>query len=146
MAARALGATDPNERIELSFVLRPRRPLEALEARLSHGQAPLSREEFAARYGADPADLRKVQAFARQHGLDVLESSAARRTVRVAGGAGDVATLFGVRLLDFQQEDGARFHAPTGDIQVPDELEGVIQGVFGFDTRPLARRAQHGGL
>ena len=61
MPARALGPTRPDRRVELSLVLRPRRPLEELEARLSQGQAALSREEFAAAYGADPADLEKVE-------------------------------------------------------------------------------------
>ena len=46
---------DPNERIEISVMLKPRRPLEELEARLNQpGAAVLSREEFAASYGADP--------------------------------------------------------------------------------------------
>jgi len=140
MVARALGPTDPDQRIELSLLLRPRRPLEELEARLSQGQQPLTREEFAAAYGADPGDLEKVESFARRHGLQVVEASAPRRTVRVAGKAGDLASLFGVQLLEFQDEDGTRFRAPNGELEVPDELEDVVQGVFGLDTRPRARR------
>ena len=140
MPARALGPTHPDRRIELSLVLRPRRPLEELEGRLSEHQRPLTREEFAAAYGADPADLEKVESFARRHGLDVVEASAARRTVRVAGRAADLASLFGVQLLEFQEEDGTRFRAPSGEPREPDELKDVVQAVFGLDTRPRARR------
>jgi kumamolisin len=140
MAARALGPTDPGQRIELSLVLRPRRPLDELEARLSQHQRPLTREEFATAYGADPGDLERVESFVRRHGLAVVQASAPRRTVRVAGRAGDLASLFGVQLLEFQDEDGTRFREPNGELRVPDELKDIVQGVFGLDTRPRARR------
>jgi kumamolisin len=141
MSARALGPTDPHRRIELSLVLRPRRPLQELETRLGQHQRPLTREEFGAMYGADPADLQKVESFARRHGLEVVEASAPRRTVRIAGKAGDLAALFGVQLLDFEDTDGTRFLAPSGEPRLPDELKDIVQGVFGLDTRPRARRA-----
>jgi kumamolisin len=109
-----------------------------VEARLSRGEPPLSREAFAAAYAADPADIGTVEAFARQHGLRVVESSAARRTVRVAGRAAELAALFGVELLDCAQADGARFLVPSGQPQVPAELRDIVQAVFGLDTRPRA--------
>jgi kumamolisin len=141
MPARALGPTHPDERIELSLMLRPRRPLEELEARLKHGQPALTRAEFAASYGADQADLARVESFARERALDVLEASAARRTVRLAGTAADIGALFDVKLVDYQLDDGTRFRAPTGPVHIPPELQDMVQGVFGLDTRPRARRA-----
>jgi kumamolisin len=99
------------------------------------GQEPMSREDFAATYGADPADLGRVEDFARQHTLEVVESSQERRTVRLAGRAEDVAAAFGV---SFRPEGGYR--VPSGPAALPPELEGVVQGVFGLDTRPVARR------
>lgn len=118
---------DPNQRVEVSLIVRPRRSLNEMEARL--GQ-PISREEFAAAYGADPSDLASVEKFAREHGLEVVESSQARRTVRLAGRAEDVAAAFGVTL---HEEGGHR--VPSGDAKLPPEVEGV----FGLDTRPIAR-------
>ena len=45
---------------------------------------PASRKPaFAARYGADPAEIDKVAAFVRGHGLTVEETNAARRIVVV---------------------------------------------------------------
>lgn len=144
MAAQEVGETNPDQRIELSVVLKPRRSLEALQARLDQGLPPLTREEYADSYGADAAEVARVEAFARAHGLQVIESSPARRTVRVAGTARDVAALFGIRLLEYRSEDGTRFRAPSGPIQVPGELADVVQAVFGLDTRPVARRRAHG--
>jgi kumamolisin len=126
---------DPNERIEISVMLKPRRPLEELEARLNQpGAAVLSREEFAASYGADPADVAKVEAFARQHTLEVVESSPARRTVRLAGTAKDISAALGVQFF----QDG-RFRGYTGEVQTPPELQGIVENVFGLDSHPVAR-------
>jgi kumamolisin len=136
MQADVLGPVDPDERVEVSMIVRPRRPLAELEARLDR---PMTREEFAASYGADPADLSQVEAFARTHGLVVLESSAARRTVRVAGRAADVERAFGVRLVRQRLGDGTEFRSPDGPVNVPDELSGIVESIFGLDTRPAAR-------
>jgi kumamolisin len=126
---------DPNERIEISVMVRPRRPLEELEARLNQpGAAVLSREEFAASYGADPADVAKVEAFAGQHNLDVVESSPARRTVRLAGTTTDISAVLHVQFF----QDG-RFRGYSGDVQIPPELQGIVENVFGLDSHPVAR-------
>lgn len=135
MQADALGPVDPNERVEVSLMVRPRRPLSELEARLDK---PMTREEFAASYGADPNDLASVERFAREHGLEVLESSQPRRTVRLGGRAADVARAFGVALQRRRLPDGTEFRAPDGPVQLPSDLQGTVEGVFGLDTRPVA--------
>src|SRR5258708_5449529 len=84
----------PDERVAVSVIVRPRRSLDELEMRL--GQEPMSREEYAATYGAKPADLDRVVDFARQHGLEVVEVSQPRRTVRLAGRVEDIGAAFGV--------------------------------------------------
>ena len=134
------GPVDPDEQIEVSVIVRPRRPLEDLDARTSQAQPYLTREEFAATYGAGPEGLARVEAFAREHGLSVIESSPARRTVRLAGRAANIATAFGVQLMLEQLQDGTRVRRPEGEIELPPELKDVVQGVFGLDTRPIARR------
>jgi kumamolisin len=136
MAADVLGPVDPDERVEVSVILKPRRPLAELEARLDR---PMSREEFASSYGADPDDLARVEAFARSYGLEVVESSQPRRTVRLAGRAADVGAAFGVRLHRYRLEDGTEYRAPDGSVRLPSDLEPLVEGVFGLDTRPVAR-------
>lgn len=133
MTSDALEPVNPDERVEVSVILRPRHSLDELETRL--GQAPMSRDEYAALYGADPADVDRVAQFAGQHRLDVIESSLPRRTVRLAGRAADVGEAFGV---SFHVENGYR--VPSGPARLPPELQDVVQGVFGLDTRPVAHR------
>jgi kumamolisin len=138
MTMDALEPANPDERAEVSVMVRPRRPLSELEARL--GQQPLSREEFAAEYGADPSDLKRIEDFARQHGLEVVEASQPRRTVRLAGRAADIGTAFGLELQRYRLKDGTEYRVPSGPVRLPPDLEGVVQDVFGLDTRPVARR------
>jgi len=130
---------DPNEHVEVSLILRPRRPLAELEARITSSQ-PMSREEFAASYGADPSDIARVEEFAGAHGLEVVETSQPRRTVRLAGRAADIGAAFGVSLHTEALEDGTRARVPDQAATVPPELKDVVEGIFGLDTRPVARR------
>jgi kumamolisin len=98
----------------------------------------LSREEFATRYGADPADVAKVEAFAHQHNLTVVEASLARRTLVLAGTIAALSTAFGMKLATYEHPEGT-FRGRTGPVMIPSELAGVVQGVFGFDNRRQAR-------
>jgi kumamolisin len=131
--SEAAGRVADDERVEVSVVLKPRQQLESIPAQ------PLTREQYAAQYGAAPEALAAVEDFARKHGLEVVESSAARNTVRLAGRAADVSAAFGVSLSRFRGDDGAEYRAPTSEVQLPPELRDIVQGVFGLDTRPVAR-------
>ena len=138
MPSDALGLADPDERVEVSVIVKPRRPLDELQP----GAPPMSREEFAAAYGANQGDLQRVEDYARGRGLEVVEASQPRRTVVVAGRSADVAAAFGVSLIRQQQDDGTEYRAPDREVQVPAELQGVVEGVFGLDTRPIARHRE----
>jgi kumamolisin len=135
MNADAPRPINPADRVEVSMLVRPRRPLQELNAQLEH---PLTREEFAAKYGADAADLHRVSAFAGQHGLEVVEASPARRTVLVAGRATDVARAFGIQFQNQRAGDGTVYRTPDRPAQLPPELQGIVEGVFGLDTRRVA--------
>src|SRR3979411_3164183 len=92
--ARALAPTNPNERLEVTMLVRrrARQDFAAPVAACLSGDAPpntyLSRDEFAKRHGADPSDLAAIRAFAAAHGLAVEQEDAARRTVVRAGRGG----------------------------------------------------------
>lgn len=131
------GAIDPGERVEVSVMLRPRRPLPDAEQLAK--AAPLSRDEFAETYGADPADVAKVKEFASSTGLEVVQADAARRTVVLGGPASQVATAFGVELQRHTAEDGTSYRAPDHEPSVPPDLQDIVQGVFGLDTHPIAQ-------
>ncbi|MBV9168538.1 MAG: hypothetical protein JOZ81_00455 [Chloroflexi bacterium] len=137
--AHVLGAVDADEPIEVSVLVRPRASLESIDQRLARGDPPLSREQFAAQYGADASDLRAVASFAKRHGLAVVQSDAARRTVVLRGSAANVNDAFGVQLQHFSSSGGASFRAHEGPVYIPSALDGVVQAVLGLDTRPAAQ-------
>ena len=118
---------------------RSRKPLPVLEESFFGARpSPLKREEFQSRYGAHVGDLARVEAFAWEHDLEVLSVSAARRTMVLAGAARAMGRAFDVELVAYETPDG-RHHGHQGPLSLPSNLEPVIQGVFGLDTRPLAR-------
>jgi len=90
VGAREVGPANPEERLEVSVQLRSRAgkkpPLtaEALVQPLDKRKL-LTRDELEKQHGADPASIRQIEAFAREHGLSVVEASPARRTVVLAG-------------------------------------------------------------
>ena len=67
--ARAVRPTDPHQLIEVSVVLNHRKALPKIENQVR----PMSHDEFASTYGADPAQLDKIRQFARDNNLQVLE-------------------------------------------------------------------------
>lgn len=126
-----------DDRLEVSVLVRPRQPLpDATELARS---APLSREDFADRYGARPEDLATVEDFARSAGLEVLDADPARRTVRLAGSASQMESAFGVTLATTPGPDGTDYRAPDREPTLPAQLQDVVEGVFGLDSRPVAR-------
>ena len=104
----------------------------------------LSRDEFAATYGAHPDELEQVAAFARSARLAVVQSSVARRTVVLSGTVAQMSAAFGVTLSHYKSKD-QEYRGREGFIQVPAALAGLVEGVFGFDNRRMARRCSNGG-
>src|ERR1700728_2927708 len=141
--ARKIGPADPNERIAVTVVLRRGSAPSAFPSREQLGAtAPmerhhLSREEFAARHGASPDDISKVRAFAKQYGLQVVEESPERRSVFLGGTVEAFSKALSVQLNRYQHASGM-YRCRTGTLQIPAELDGIIEGVFGLDNRPQA--------
>lgn len=142
-AARMIGSAAPDERLEVTILVR-RRSAEELRARVAAlaqrvpGAKHMSREEFAATHGADPADFDSVRAFAADYGLSVVQAHAARRTMIVSGSVAQFEKAFGVRLKNFEHPGGS-YRGRTGSIELPAHLEGVIDAVLGLDNRAQAR-------
>jgi kumamolisin len=126
-----IGEVDPNEKIGATILVRSKSTEPPPPGRLS-------REEFAARYGADQRDLDRVADFARAHGLEVLERSAARRAVVVSGTVRSMRNAFGVSLAMYRSGN-ATCRGRVGEISVPSEVQGVVEAVLGLDNRPQAK-------
>jgi kumamolisin len=141
--SRALGPADPSERVQVSVLLRrrARQDLDDRVRRLCAGDRStghLAREEFARQFGADPADIATVKAFAASHGLSVIQEHAARRTVVLLGSVAQFQAAFGVQLQRFDHPRGA-YRGRQGAIHLPQELDGVVEAVLGLDNRPQAQ-------
>ena len=142
--AKPVAPVRPDERIEVTLRLRPKTapPKAFAAAAVADDKHPsqrkyLSREEYAAVKGADPQDIAKVGEFAQAHGLVVVESNAARRSVVLSGDAKALCDAFSVGLEEFEH-DGGTYRGRTGPISVPADLAAVVEGVFGLDDRPQA--------
>ena len=135
--ARPLGKIDPQQRIAVTVLVRPRAPLKVrqLPTGPMAGRQYLSREELTARHGARPADLDKVEAFAHAHELTVVHRSAAERRLVLSGTLDALTRAFGVHLqrVSFQ---GGEHRLRTGPVRVPTDLAAIIEDVKGFDDRP----------
>ncbi|MEO8767138.1 MAG: S53 family peptidase [Nitrosospira sp.] len=140
----AVGAVPDDERFEVTVRVRRRTPLKNMPASgFFADQAPakrsyLKREDYAANHGADPADLAKVEAFAKAHGLVVVESNAARRSVFLSGTAANFAQAFGTTIEQYEHDDGT-YRGRSGALTIPAELASIVEGVFGIDDRPAAQ-------
>src|SRR5450631_2027820 len=137
--ATQTGTLDPNELMAVTLVLRPRAlgPKQAsLDKVIASGQR-LSRDEYESRYGADPADIHKVAAFASANKLAVASVNVASRTVTLSGTAADFAKAFQVQLARYEYE-GRPYRGRTGSVSIPEELSGVVRGVHGLDNRAQA--------
>ena len=142
--AHAVGPVDRDERFEVTVRVRRKTPLPNMAAQgFTADQAPsrrryLTREQYAAAHAADPADLEKVAEFARSHGLIVVDTSAARRSVFLSGTAAAFEAAFGTT-IEQQEHDGGTYRGRTGPLTVPAELADIVEGVFGIDDRPAAK-------
>jgi len=143
MGAREVGPANPDERLEVSVRLQSRagkKPALAAEALAQplETRKLLTRDQLEKQHGADPASIRQIEAFAREHGLSVVEACAARRTVVLSGTVSAMNKAFGVELKQFEHPNGT-YRGRTGPVHIPAELQETIEGVFGLDNRPQAK-------
>ncbi len=137
------GPANGDERLEVTVVVRRKDErgfsdlIAGLPARPSQHQH-LHPSAFAAAFGADQADLDKVRAFAEAHGLAVVSSDAARRSVILSGSVRQFAAAFSVELHQYDY-GGGTYRGRTGPVHVPEDLCEVVTAVLGLDNRPAAR-------
>lgn len=133
--AAAIDTLNPNDMVSVTVRVRRQK---SIDKALEKGQR-ISREEYAAQYGASDSDIEQVESFAAAHHLSVVESNKARRSVILKGRISDLEKAFSVHLTHYKDDKGLIFRGRTGDICIPAELDGVVEGVFGLDDRPHAR-------
>jgi kumamolisin len=141
-----VGRPNPRKLIEVTVLVRQRPRVagkhvvsaDELGAQLPMRRHYLTREAFAAEHGADPSDIHEVAKFANQNGLRVIGENVGARTLHLSGTIANFSAAFHVALFIYRHPQGL-FRGRTGALYTPAALDGVIQGVFGLDTRPVAK-------
>src|SRR6266852_3070443 len=93
--ARQVGPVDPDELIEVSVYLRDPTTSSLAGDSSEYAQQPgqrITRAEYVANHSATPDDLAKVEAFAREHNLTIVETDLVGRKVVLAGTAAALMT------------------------------------------------------
>lgn len=134
--ARVLGAAGVDEWIEITLKLRRKQPLPEPSAR--PGKV-LTRAELEADYGASADDVEKVRTVLTGLGLTILSEDPGSSSMKAGGPADVVEEIFDIKLLHYNHE-GENYRGRRGNLHVPAELEGIIAGVFGLDTRRMVKR------
>ena len=103
----------------------------------------LSRDDFAAQYGAAEEDLKVVTDFAQTFGLQVAKIESARRFVQVLGTVAQLSKAFAVQ-LELYRSSEEEYRGHEGYICLPVAVGNVVEGVFGLDNRCMARHSSNG--
>jgi len=146
--SRGAGPVDPKEIARLTIRVRSGGNLRDLEQRVQDmatqslaQRSYLSHDELEAKYGAAKDDLDRVEHYAQEHDLTVVHRSAAERSVVIEGTLGALLAAFPADVRLYHHASGT-YRGRRGPISVPEELNGIVTGVFGFDTR-RKHRAPH---
>jgi kumamolisin len=152
--AEYLGPVDAHEKFTVTITLRRRLDGAPVPDFDYFAKTPfverqrIPEESFATQYGAHPEEIRRVEEFARTHGLRVVEAHAARRSVLVQGTAEQMSRAFSVTLGRYRhtivrrrrgQPEVETYRGRDGFVHVPNELSEIVTGVFGLDNRTIAK-------
>jgi len=143
--SRAAGPIDPMDITSVTVRVRSSGDPQALVARVyEQASRPLAErrylthDELAVSHGASKQDLDKIEELAREHDLAVVRRSALERSMTLRGRLGDLLGAFHADVGVYHHASGT-YRGRKGEISVPQELSGIVTGVFGFDTRPKHR-------
>ncbi|HEY0758025.1 MAG TPA: S53 family peptidase [Acidisarcina sp.] len=148
--AKPVGGVDDNEVAQVTLRLKRKaspdfdKLLAELTLRPVSERKYLTQQQLAEAHGAAAESVAIVDAFAHAHSLTVLETSLAKRTVKLQGTLRDLQTAFGVKLKNFKSPV-LSYRGRVGSIFIPKELAAVVDGVYGLDNRPAAKSHIHFG-
>lgn len=131
--ARRLGEVDPAAAVEVTVTVRgPDLP------QVTPGRS-MSREELERAYSASAADIAAVTSELGRYGLEVVDTAASARSLRMSGTAAQMNAAFRGDLGIYRHGEH-QYRGREGQLQIPASLEGIVTGVFGLDQRRVARR------
>ena len=104
----------------------------------------MTRDQFAAKYGADRSDANRIAKVLQGYGLKIEETSLLTRSMRVSGSAAAMERAFKPNLGVYRDPEQGEFRGREGALQIPAQLDGLLKGVHGLDDRRVARRRAEG--
>lgn len=107
--------------------------------------------ELARRFGASAGTRSRVLAYLRRAGASHARIDVTGLFADASMTAGLAERLFGTPLAQFRADHGVRYIAPelgtaaaaSASVPLPPALKGLVTGVIGLDTQPLAAGAPH---
>ncbi|MEO6826367.1 MAG: S53 family peptidase [Microbacteriaceae bacterium] len=134
---------DQDSIADATLVLRRRATADQPAATAAQSDAVLSADDLAKRYGASPADLDLVTSTCADLGLRIIEADAASRRVRISGTIRQLGTIFGTTIEQVTSHTAGgtpvTHRHRTGQLSIPETLDGVVTAVLGLDDRPQSR-------
>jgi kumamolisin len=105
----------------------------------------LTRDQLRAAYPPNPDGIAAVEAFARNHRLELLPSHSGDHLRHLIVPADKATGLFGVDLKLYTDCEGRVYRGRSGDIALPgddfnENTIKTIRGIFGLDNRCQAQR------
>jgi len=133
-----LHPTDAAQQLTVTILLRRNQahtPAKTEEV-LAKPSARPTREAFAASHGAEPAEMAAVVNFAKEAGLKVVDTDAARRSVIVSGSADAINKAFSLQLNDYQSAKGT-YRSHDGTVCLPESIAPYVKAVVGLTNREV---------
>lgn len=131
-----VGKVNPKERIFVTIGLTgPKLP-----APDEYVNQTLTPEELTDKFGASKADADKVAKSLKKYGIQTVSVSLATRSMTVSGTAKAMEAAFKPGMVVMRSARDGDFRGRQGTLQIPQELQGVVTGVFGLDQRRMADR------
>jgi kumamolisin len=144
---RLLGPTPASQPVEFTLVLRQpgHRRLVRFLHDVNDPSSPRYRHyidatQFGERYGLKRDVLRRVAKGLALRGITVTHSYPQRTTFEAHSTAAALRRVFGVRLNEYRDPKGRKFHAPATRPVIPRAFVSAITGVAGLNTRPVITR------
>ena len=138
--AKKLAKINKDELIDITIKLRAKKALpNLLDPAIYKNFKPITQQELSSVYGSSDADIKTVHAFAHHMGLSIVKTEVGKKTMQLRGSIKQMEAAFKVSLSSYKNEEGKTFRGRKGSIKIPQELDGIVEGVFGLDNRAIAK-------
>jgi subtilase family serine protease len=94
--------------------------------------------QLEARFGAPASERSRVVQYLRSHGAGGVKIDATGLFADATMTVGLAQRLFGTQLNRFRTASDAQYVSPAAQARVPAPVRGIVTGVLGLDTKPLA--------